>query len=108
MGLESLPGNERVMLLGGRLLREGVLAQSALSAHDATCTPAKAAALLDAVLSIVDECSDRVADGTSAAAIEQVDFGPVLRAREDSGPGDAQAVSTTADAVRRRVREVGS
>jgi V/A-type H+-transporting ATPase subunit A len=108
VGLESLPGNERVLLLGGRLLREGVLAQSALSANDATCTPAKAAALLDGVLSVVDECGDRVADGVPARSVEDVDFGPLVRAREDSGPGDADAVRATAEAIRRRVREVRS
>lgn len=107
VGLESLPATERVTLLGGRLLREGVLAQSALSANDATCTPAKAAALLDAVLSIVDECADRVAGGTAAAAIEQVDFGPLLRAREDSAPDGADAVRKAAEGVRRRIQEAG-
>ena len=42
--------HERVALLAGRLLREGVLQQSALSANDAYCSAAKTAALVDAVL----------------------------------------------------------
>ena len=36
-----LPDRERVVLLGARLMREGVLQQSSLSAADAYCTPAK-------------------------------------------------------------------
>ena len=39
------PARERVVMLAGRLLREGVLQQSALSANDASCSPAKGAAL---------------------------------------------------------------
>jgi V/A-type H+-transporting ATPase subunit A len=106
VGLESLPGNERIALLGGRLLREGVLAQSAVSDNDSTCTPAKAAALLDAVMSIVDECADRVAHGIPAGTIEELDFGPLLRAKEESRPDGVDAVRSAAEGVRRLVQEV--
>jgi V/A-type H+/Na+-transporting ATPase subunit A len=106
VGLESLPGNERIALLGGRLLREGVLVQNATSANDQNCSQAKAAALLESVLSVVDDCAAKVAQGLPAAAIERLDFGPLLRAREDSGPDDADAVRTAAEGVRRQVREV--
>jgi V/A-type H+-transporting ATPase subunit A len=106
VGLDSLPGHERITLLAGRLLREGVLQQNALSANDATCTPAKAAALLDAVLSIVDECDEAVAAGTAVDRVERLDFGPILRAREETGPDDADGVRTRADAMRRSLREV--
>ena len=87
VGLESLPGHERVVLLGGRLLREGVLQQSALSATDATCPPEKTAALVDAALSTVDECTEAVGAGAAAADVEAVDFGPLLRARDATSPG---------------------
>ncbi len=50
VGLGALQPRERMALLAARLLREGFLQQSALSANDATCTPAKQAALLELVL----------------------------------------------------------
>lgn len=106
VGLESLPGHERMTLLGGRLLREGVLQQSALSSNDATCTPAKAAALLVGVLSIVDRCGEKVAAGTLAAAIEREDFGPLLRAREETGPDGVEGVRTAAGEMLGRLGEV--
>ena len=42
LGAQALPGHERMVLLAGRLLREGVLMQSALSANDSYCSAAKA------------------------------------------------------------------
>ena len=76
-------------MLAGRLLREAVLQQSALSANDASCAPAKTAALVDAVLAVVDRC--RGSWSTAACPprrVEEVDFGPLLRAREETGPDD--------------------
>jgi V/A-type H+-transporting ATPase subunit A len=92
IGASSLPGHERVVLLGGRLLRDGVLMQNALSANDGFCSAEKGAALLDLVLEITGACQRLVERGVAATNIEGVDFGPVLRAREDFGPGDAAAV----------------
>lgn len=93
IGTSSLPGHERMVLLGGRLLREGVLMQNALSANDGFCSAAKGAALLDLVLDVVDACQRLVELGVAATTIEQSDFGPVLRAREEAGPSDAAAVA---------------
>ena len=42
VGAASLPDNERVVLLTGRLLRDAVLQQNALSADDAWCAPPQA------------------------------------------------------------------
>lgn len=106
VGLDSLPGHERVVLLAGRLLREGVLQQSALSANDATCTPQKAAALLDATLTVVDACDEAVAGGARPADLERLDYGPILRAREDSGPAAADAPRAAAERMLRLIREV--
>lgn len=92
IGQASLPGHEQVLLLGGRLLRDGVLMQNALSPNDGFCSAEKGAALLDAVLDVVDTCQRLVERGVSAATIEAADFGPVLRAREDFGPSDDVAV----------------
>ncbi|NVM94226.1 V-type ATP synthase subunit A [Arthrobacter wenxiniae] len=92
IGLPSLPGPEQVLLLGGRLLRDGVLMQNALSPHDGYSSAEKGAALLDLVFDVVDACQRLVERGVAASTIESADFGPVLRAREECGPSDDAAV----------------
>ncbi|MFD0533729.1 hypothetical protein ACFQY7_07940 [Actinomadura luteofluorescens] len=84
VGAGTLPPAERVTLLAGRLLREGVLQQSALSSSDASCTPERTAALTDAVLDVVDRCRDLVGDGVAVSVIEDLDYAPLVRAREDA------------------------
>jgi V/A-type H+-transporting ATPase subunit A len=93
VGAASLPGHERVMLLAGRLLREGVLQQSALSPNDAHCTAAKTAALIDAVLAVVDQCDVLVDSGITAAEIEELDFSFLLRAAQETPPDGAEGVT---------------
>ncbi|MCR6494690.1 V-type ATP synthase subunit A [Cellulomonas sp. P24] len=101
VGPTSLPGHERMVLLGGHLLRDGVLMQNALSDNDGFCSAAKGAALLDMVLAVVDACERLVADGVAATTIEQADHGLVLRAREETGPADTEGVrERAAEAVR--------
>ena len=92
IGLSALPGRERIVLLTGRLLREGVLQQSALSENDAYCGPEKQSALLELVLAVSDQCLGLVEAGLPVSAIEEFDFAPVTRARDATGPDDAQAV----------------
>ncbi|NYI42005.1 V-type ATP synthase subunit A [Demequina lutea] len=92
IGTGSLPGHERVVLLGGRLLRDGVLMQNALSENDAFCSAEKGAALLGLVLDVVDTCQRRVEAGVAATTLEEADLGAVLRAREEVGPSDAEGV----------------
>ncbi len=92
VGAGSLPGHERVVLLAGRLLREGVLQQNALSANDAHCSAAKTAALLDGVLDVVDGCDALIERGVTAAEVEQLDFSPILRAAPDTAPDDIDGV----------------
>lgn len=99
IGASSLPGHERMVMLGGRLVRDGVLLQNALSANDAFCSPAKGAALLDLVLDVVDACQRIVEGGVPATVVEQFDFGPVLRAREELGPDDAAGVARRREEV---------
>ncbi|MCB5293938.1 V-type ATP synthase alpha chain [Arthrobacter sp. SO3] len=94
-----MPGHERMVLLGGRLLRDGVLMQNALSANDAFCSPGKGAALLDLVLDVVDACQKLVERGVAATTVEQADLSPVLRAREETGPSDAAAVKARSGEV---------
>ncbi len=93
IGTGSLPGHERMVLLGGRLLRDGVLLQNALSANDGFCSPEKGAALLGLVLDVIDACQRRVEAGVAATTIEEADLGAVLRAREEVGPSDAAGVT---------------
>ncbi len=82
VGVGSLPGSERMVMLTGRLVREAVLQQSALSANDAMCSPGKGAALVDAVLAVHDRCLALVDRGALASVIEEVDWGPAR-----PGPG---------------------
>ncbi len=106
VGAATLPVHERVLLLGGRLVREGVLQQSALSPSDAHCAPEKSAALFDAVLAVVDRCEELVAAGHAAADVEDADFSPLLRVREETGPRDADGVRRAGAAMLARLGEL--
>jgi V/A-type H+/Na+-transporting ATPase subunit A len=92
IGLSALPGRERIVLLTGRLLREGVLQQSALSENDAYCGPEKQGALLELVLAVSDRCLELIEQGLPVSIVEEFDFAPVTRARDVTGPDDGQAV----------------
>ncbi|MEV0402616.1 V-type ATP synthase subunit A [Actinoallomurus sp. NPDC050550] len=97
VGAAALPARERVALLAGRLLREGVLQQSALSLIDAFCDAERTIALTDTVLDVIGRCEDSVARGTSAERIEECDFSPILRAKEDAA--DLETVRARAEVV---------
>lgn len=99
VGVETLPGRERMVILGGRLLREAVLQQSSLSATDAYCTEEKTAALVDAVLAVVDRAQTTVDSGVPALLVEELDFGPLIRAREESGPHDTGVARDRRDGI---------
>jgi V/A-type H+-transporting ATPase subunit A len=99
VGVETMPGRERIVLLAGRLLREGVLQQSASSPRDGYCSAAKTAALVDVVLAVIRCCEDLVARGVPAATLERFDLSPVLRAREEVPPDDAAGLGPVRDAV---------
>jgi len=92
VGATSLPDRERVLLLIGRLLREGVLQQSSLSPNDAYCPPAKQQALLALALAIEAQCLELVARGVPIRRIEEVDLSPAVRARDTTPPGGAAEV----------------
>jgi V/A-type H+-transporting ATPase subunit A len=91
-GLSALPGPDRMVLLAARLLRESVLRQSALSANDAHCGPAKQAALLQVVLDIYDRCLSLVDQGVAASRVEEVDLSRIARARDETGFDDFRSV----------------
>jgi V/A-type H+-transporting ATPase subunit A len=106
VGAASLPAHERVVMMAGRLLRLAVLRQSTMSANDTTCSTAKAAALADAVLAVVDRCQALAAAGVPASTLEEVDFGPLVRARDDCGPDEAEAVAERLAQVLARLEEL--
>lgn len=99
LGITALPSHERVVMLAGRLIREGVLQQNAMSAVDATSPPDRSAALVTMILDVVDACDRLVAGGLPAVAVEEVDFGPVLRAKDEVPPRDDEGVATRRDVV---------
>ena len=103
VGAASLPDHERVVLLTGRLLREAVLQQNALSDNDAWAGAAKQAALLAMVLAIHDRAIDLTHRGVPGARIEELDFSDAARARDRVGPEDAGGVDAIRDALLARM-----
>ncbi|GAA3453451.1 V-type ATP synthase subunit A [Dactylosporangium matsuzakiense] len=99
IGVAGLPAGERATLVAGRLVREAVLQQNALSANDAFCTAGKAAAILSAALSVGARCRAAASAGADPARLEQVDFGPLVRAGGETAPDDAAGVAARAGQV---------
>ena len=106
VGVTSLPDRERVVLASARLLREGVLQQSALGENDAFCAPAKQAALLALVLAVHERCLGLVGRGVPAEQIEQLDLSAVVRARDETPPDGAAEVAALQDRVVGRLEEL--
>lgn len=104
VGTAALPGAERMVLLGGRLLREAALRQSALSVNDAYSAPEKTAALVEAVLAIVDGCQDAVNAGVPASVVEELDFSPLVRVSQEVAPGEIDGITRCRDAVLAELR----
>ncbi|HEU5426643.1 MAG TPA: V-type ATP synthase subunit A [Actinocrinis sp.] len=104
VGISALPSEERMSVLAGRLIREGVLQQSALSGNDGYSPEPKTAALVEAVLAVVDRCGEAAAT-VGPAAVEAVDFGPLLRARDQAGPADLGVIQECRDTV---LAEIGA
>ena len=106
VGANALPDRERVTLLGARLLRDGVLEQSALSDNDASSDATKQLALLEMVLGVYDACLALLERSVSATEIEEFDFSTVIRARDTAGPADAAAVEAIAAAVQQQLSAI--
>jgi len=84
MGATALPPGQRMTILAGRLIREAVLQQSALSPVDASCPADRAAALADAALAVADRCQELAGRGVPPATIEDQDFSALLRAKDEA------------------------
>ena len=107
VGLNALPAEERLTLLTARLARTAVLQQSALSKNDATCSPAKQAALAQAVLDVHDAGAEMVRAGVPATVLEDVDFAPLLRAKDTTASDDADAVTKIAADLIATMKKLG-
>lgn len=99
VGVTTLPDRERVTLLLARLVREGVLQQNALVPNDETSTRAKGRALTQVMAAIRQACLRLLDRNVPASVLEEFDFSPVLRAREEVGPDDADGVKEAGDRV---------
>ncbi|MGH8833704.1 MAG: V-type ATP synthase subunit A [Actinomycetes bacterium] len=104
VGVAALPGRERMVMLAGELLRQGLLQQSALSRVDAFSAPEKTAALADAVLAVADHCRQAAEAGVPATALEELDFGPLVRARDEVGAVDIAGITGRRDTVLTQLR----
>ncbi len=102
-GVESLPSPERVALICARLLREGVLQQSALSLNDRYCAPAKQAALLALVLDINRALLASANGGTAIERIEALDLSDVARVRDECPADDVDAVTRLGAEIQSRI-----
>ena len=92
VGLTALPDRQRVTRRAAQLLREAVLRQSAMSPNDAFCTAEKQAALLRAVLQVIDRLFELCDGGMPAAQVEVLDLSAMTAAAESAGPADAESV----------------
>jgi V/A-type H+/Na+-transporting ATPase subunit A len=104
LGAAALPPRERATILAGRLIREGLLQQSAISPADAFCDNARGTALAGAVLTVAERCLELAESAVSPAALEEEDFSPILRAREEAVTPDA--VSASGQAMLGRLGEL--
>jgi V/A-type H+-transporting ATPase subunit A len=103
-GIESLPGRERVTLISARLLREGVLQQSALSLNDRYCAPAKQAGLLALVLDVYRALLSSADAGATIERIEALDLSDVARIRDECPADDVEAVLRLGAEIQSRMR----
>jgi V/A-type H+-transporting ATPase subunit A len=87
-------------------VREAVLQQSALSANDASCSPAKQSALARAVLDVHDTAVALGKAGTPATVIEGFDFRPLIRAKDTTAPDDAAGVTAIATETCEALKQV--
>jgi V/A-type H+-transporting ATPase subunit A len=80
-----------------------VLQQNALSDVDASCTRQKGSALVEAVLAVVDRADALAARGVLATTLEEQDYSPLVRAREETPADDVAGVLGRRDEVLARL-----
>lgn len=107
VGLAGLPSDERLVVLAGRLLRQAVLQQSALSPEDASSAPTKQLALLQSVLAVYERARSRLEDGVEVELVEAVDYSGLTRVRDETAFDDAAGVEAARDAVLGALDDLG-
>ncbi len=108
VGVEALQDAERVVIEAARLLREGFLRQSAHAPNDATCPPAKAAAMLRALLHFHDRAAQAVRAGVPLAAILAAGLdAELVRLAETPAEETAQAAGRLSAAVDEKLAQIG-
>ena len=55
---------------------------------------------------MIDTCQDVVSGGVPAQLVEETDFGPLIRAREDGGPTDTALAAQRRDDIIARLRQL--
>ena len=103
VGVDTLPDEERLVLLSAQLLREGVLQQSSLSANDTYSAVTKQEALLELVLAIHAECNRLLERGVSFSTIQQSDLLAVTRVRDETPPDGVEEIRDAATRVFHRL-----
>jgi V/A-type H+-transporting ATPase subunit A len=58
------------------------------------------------VLGVVDTCQRLVERGVPATVIEEFDFGPLIRIRDEVGPTETDTIATRRDEVLRDLEEL--
>jgi V/A-type H+-transporting ATPase subunit A len=106
VGLTALPTEERVTLMTAELISDVILQQSALSENDAFCELPKQQALAQAVLDIHDEALELGRAGLPASVLEEFDVGPLIRAKNELAPADADGVAQIASDLLDRMKEL--
>jgi V/A-type H+-transporting ATPase subunit A len=92
VGLEALPDAERAALESARLLREGFLRQSAYSAVDASCPPAKTLWMLRLFVGFAQAAERRATAGASWRQIAAAGLGERLLRLAETPPDEMDAV----------------
>ncbi len=105
-GVESLPAAERVIMISARLLREGVLQQSALSVNDRYCAPAKQAALLALVLDVHAALLGAIERGAPIERVQELDLSDVARVRDECPPEEVDPIQRLGAELQSRIGQL--
>ncbi|MGE5277731.1 MAG: V-type ATP synthase subunit A [Acidobacteriota bacterium] len=104
VGRQGLPDRERFLLRAAALLEEGFLRQSAFEPKDASCSPARQAALLSLLLGACDRAFAAIGRGVPAARLEEAPILAALeRAKSEIGDEEVERFADLAASVGRAI-----
>lgn len=72
VGPDALQDHERLILLAGRLIKDGFLQQNAFHEIDASCPPEKQAKMMRIIKKFYEMCEEALANGISVETIENL------------------------------------